>query len=70
MKSVSVKTQSSLQPLLSKEDSTQNFTDHKSDLPTKITGLPPGEKLISYLNHLGQQYPFCVIFKCKLHDPL
>lgn len=73
MKSVSVKTQSSLQSFLRKDDSTQHYTAHKSGRQikeTKITILPPSEKLISYLNNLGQQYPFCVNFKCKLHDPL
>jgi hypothetical protein len=67
MKSVSVKTQSSLQSLLSKDDSTQNYTDHKSGQQTKITVLPPGEKLLSYLNDLGQQYPFCVAQPCSPH---
>ncbi|OQP63027.1 hypothetical protein [Niastella populi] len=31
---------------------------------------PPGEELIEKLNRIGQEYPFCVCFKAKLHDLL
>ena len=31
---------------------------------------PPGEELIETLNRIGQEYPFCVCFKAKAHDPL
>ena len=31
---------------------------------------PPGEALIAELNRIGQEYPFCVCFKAKAHDPL
>lgn len=32
--------------------------------------LPPTEETILKLNQLGQQYPFCVNYKQKRHDPL
>jgi hypothetical protein len=31
---------------------------------------PPAAELIEKLNRIGQEYPFCVCFKAKLHDPL
>lgn len=31
---------------------------------------PQGEALIAELNRIGQEYPFCVCFKAKAHDPL
>lgn len=31
---------------------------------------PPSEEVISQLNRLGQQYPFCVYYKQKVNDPL
>jgi hypothetical protein len=31
---------------------------------------PPDEALIAELNRIGQEYPFCVCFKAKAHDPL
>jgi hypothetical protein len=31
---------------------------------------PPSEETIERLNHLGKQYPFCVYYKQKDHDPL
>lgn len=31
---------------------------------------PPSEDTIIRLNQIGQQYPFCVYYKQKDHDPL
>jgi len=31
---------------------------------------PPSEETIELLNQLGKQYPFCVYYKQKDHDPL
>jgi hypothetical protein len=31
---------------------------------------PPTEEMLSRLNKLGQEYPFCVYYKQKAHDPL
>ncbi|WP_133055363.1 hypothetical protein [Niastella koreensis] len=31
---------------------------------------PPSEEEIHRLNQLGKQYPFCVYYKQKDHDPL
>jgi hypothetical protein len=31
---------------------------------------PPSEETIERLNQLGKQYPFCVYYKQKDHDPL
>jgi len=31
---------------------------------------PPTEEMIEHLNQLGRQYPFCVYYKQKDHDPL
>jgi hypothetical protein len=31
---------------------------------------PPTEETIERLNQLGKQYPFCVYYKQKDHDPL
>ena len=30
----------------------------------------PSEEMISYLNRIGQEYPFCVYYKEKANDPL
>jgi hypothetical protein len=32
--------------------------------------LPPSEETIEHINQLGRQYPFCVYYKQKDHDPL
>jgi hypothetical protein len=32
--------------------------------------LPPSEETIERLNQIGKQYPFCVYYKQKDHDPL
>lgn len=31
---------------------------------------PPSEEMISQLNRIGQEYPFCVYYKHRLNDPL
>jgi hypothetical protein len=30
----------------------------------------PSDEMISYLNRIGQEYPFCVYYKEKANDPL
>jgi hypothetical protein len=32
--------------------------------------IRPTEEFISYLNRIGQEYPFCVYHKEKANDPL
>jgi hypothetical protein len=37
----------------------------------KLNGVPPpSEEVISHLNQIGQEYPFCVYYKQKVNDPL
>jgi hypothetical protein len=31
---------------------------------------PPSEEMISHLNRIGQEYPFCVYYKQRVNDPL
>ena len=31
---------------------------------------PPSDEVISQLNRIGQEYPFCVYYKQKVNDPL
>lgn len=38
--------------------------------PFKSSVPPPPEELVNYLNRIGREYPFCVCFKYKSHDPL
>jgi hypothetical protein len=38
--------------------------------PQQYIVPPPGEELIEKLNRIGKEYPFCVCFKAKVHDPL
>ena len=40
--------------------------DEKSLAPAQ----PPSEEMISYLNRIGQEYPFCVYYKHRVNDPL
>jgi hypothetical protein len=57
---------------------TKKFTRHFN--PRKVSkhadekspnGVPPpSEEMISHLNQIGQEYPFCVYYKQKLNDPL
>jgi hypothetical protein len=74
MKSVLVKTKiQSLQSLVNRNPATQTFTNHRQTSHRKQTqniAPPPTDETINYLNKLGQQYPFCVNFKPKHHDPL
>jgi hypothetical protein len=49
------------------------FSNRKSRKQTEDlsnTYLRPTEELISYLNRIGQEYPFCVYYKEKTNDPL
>lgn len=31
---------------------------------------PPSEEVLSHLNRIGQEYPFCVYYKYRVNDPL
>jgi hypothetical protein len=31
---------------------------------------PPTEEMINHLNRIGSEYPFCVYYKHRTHDPL
>ena len=31
---------------------------------------PPSEEVLSHLNRIGQEYPFCVYYKQRVNDPL
>jgi hypothetical protein len=31
---------------------------------------PPSEEMLSRLNRIGQEYPFCVYYKHRVNDPL
>jgi hypothetical protein len=68
MKSATVKTQSlSLNSLIKR-----SVTTRKDRRAPTFPGVlkPPTEETISELNNLGKQYPFCVNFRQKRHDPL
>jgi hypothetical protein len=68
MKSAPVKTQPQSLHSLIKSSAATRKERHLKKLPDTV--LPPTENTISELNMLGKQYPFCVSFKQKLHDPL
>ncbi len=38
--------------------------------PAKKAVPQPSEDLVNYLNRIAKEYPFCVCFKYKTHDPL
>ena len=68
MKSAPVKTQSSsMHSLIKRSVSTRK---ERQTQPSPTLLKPPTEETISELNNLGKQYPFCVNFKQKRHDPL
>ena len=68
MKSASVKTQSpSLHSLIKRSTATRK---ERQAPKTPDVKLPPTEEKISELNNLAKQYPYCVNFKQKRHDPL
>lgn len=46
----------------------RNTTKQAVVIPNGYVG--PSEEMISYLNRLGQEYPFCVYYKEKPNDPL
>jgi hypothetical protein len=74
MKNTSVKTRSrSSQLIITSDYITKNVTDLKKVRRSERSSnrvLPPTEETISTLNKLGKQYPFCVNFKQRPHDPL
>ena len=35
-----------------------------------IQSGPPSEEMVKRLNGIGREYPFCVNYKSKRHDPL
>ena len=46
---------------------------HREKLKKVASGpgiAPPSEELISRLNGIGREYPFCVYFREKRYDPL
>lgn len=40
--------------------------DREEDVPPP----PPDEEIIKRLNEIAREYPFCVFYKEKSHDPL
>ena len=67
MKSVPVKSQpQSLHSIIKSSIVT------RKDRQTKLRNVvePPTEEIINTLNELSRQYPYCVNFKQKRHDPL
>jgi hypothetical protein len=68
MKSALVKTQSqSLHSLI--KSSVKTRKDRRIKQSPDII-FPPSEETLHKLNVLGKQYPFCISFKQKRHDPL
>ncbi|MCS3797359.1 hypothetical protein [Niastella sp. OAS944] len=68
MKSAQVKAQTpSLQSFIKRSASTRK--DRRSQSSVNDV-KPPTEEIINELNNLGKQYPFCINFKQKRHDPL
>jgi hypothetical protein len=50
-----------------------DFTNQKTSIRTNDLLKPPArptEEMISRLNRIGNEYPFCVYYKQKLNDPL
>lgn len=50
--------------LINNRKPTQNADPLPSSTP------PPTEEMISHLNRIGREYPFCVYYKQKVNDPL
>ena len=50
----------------------RNFKSRKPQQETDQLPVvpPPTEEMISHLNRIGNEYPFCVIYKRRTHDPL
>jgi hypothetical protein len=72
MNSVSARFQSS-QLLVNRNEATQQFTTRRKTRNARRGHNivpPPTEELVNHLNQLGKQYPFCVNYKHKSHDPL
>jgi hypothetical protein len=68
MKSATVKQQSQpLQSIIKRSKATRK--ERQKPISHNMTA-PPSDEMLSELNHLGKQYPFCVNFKQKRHDPL
>lgn len=68
MKSAQVKAQPPLlQSIIKRSTSTRKERQAQN---TVSVVQPPTEETICELNNLGKQYPFCVNFKQKRHDPL
>jgi hypothetical protein len=53
---------------------TRRFNRRKVNKQTDEKSLdtvpPPSEEMISQLNRIGQEYPFCAYYKPRLNDPL
>jgi hypothetical protein len=72
MKSVSARFQSS-QLLINRSEANQQFANRRNTRKAKRGQNivpPPTEELVNHLNQLGKEYPFCVNYKHKSHDPL
>jgi hypothetical protein len=68
MKSATVKQQSQpLQSIIKRSKATRK--ERQTPISSNMAA-PPSDEMLSELNLLGQQYPFCVNFKQKRHDPL
>lgn len=68
MKSAQVKTQ---RPLLHSLIKRSTLTRKDRRTQSSVNDVkPPTEKVITELNNLGKQYPYCVNFRQKRHDPL
>jgi hypothetical protein len=71
MKTSSVETHSvslELRKPLSAAFSNRKATKRAQEL--SYAYVRPTEELISQLNRIGQEYPFCVYYKEKTNDPL
>lgn len=68
MKSASVKHQS--QPLKSLIKRSVSTRKERQINKSSDEMEPPTDETLSELNNLGKQYPFCINFKQKRHDPL
>jgi hypothetical protein len=49
---------------------TSNRTTYQKADPLPNMIPPPTEEMVSYLNRIGREYPFCVYYKQKVNDPL
>jgi hypothetical protein len=57
---------------LSFAKTTNGYYTHRKirKIPVARRPAPPSEETLSRLNVIGREYPFCVNYKGKPHDPL